>query len=223
MSNSYAQSLLTNPVSEPPDINTTTSALKLRKHIEGGYFIETDRADFTIPNPFVHDAVSGLANSKEQSATRQASTTIYYLISPGSPVGYFHRNKGRTIHTLHWGWGQYVVIHADEVLGPSGEANKTANARIETFRVGHNVADGEKLQWIVEGGKFKASFLLPDTGDARSTKGCLISETVIPGFEYTDHDFMTVEGLKNVVSEEEFAELAWLLRKGESPKVEELL
>jgi hypothetical protein len=34
---------------------------------------------------------------------------------------------------------------------------------------------------------------------------------------------MTAEGLKNLVKEEEFAELAWLLRKGERPKVEELL
>lgn len=223
MSRVYAESLLTNLVPEPESINTTISVLKLHKHIEGGYFVETDRAKFTIPNPFLHDAVSDLATSKEQSTTRQASTAIYYLISPGSPVGYFHRNKGRTIHTLHWGRAQYVVIHADEVLGASGGLSETAKARIETFSVGHDVVNGEKLQWIVEGGKFKASFLLPDADDEVSTKGCLISETVIPGFEYADHDFMTAENLKRLVSEEEFAELAWLLRKGEKPKLEELL
>jgi predicted cupin superfamily sugar epimerase len=39
----------------------------------------------------------------------------------------------------------------------------------------------------------------------------LISETVIPGFEYADHDFMTAEGLKRLATEEEFKELAWLL------------
>ena len=45
-------------------------------------------------------------------------------------------------------------------------------------------------QWIVEGGKFKASFLLPDTeGGNESAKGLLISETVVPGFDYRDHDF----------------------------------
>ena len=101
MSHSYAQSLLANPASEPASIGATISALKLQKHIEGGYFVQTDRAKFTIPNPFLHDAVSDFATSNEQSATRHASTTIFYLISPGSPVGYFHRNKGRTIHTLH--------------------------------------------------------------------------------------------------------------------------
>jgi predicted cupin superfamily sugar epimerase len=219
MSQSYAQSLLANPVSEPASIATTISVLKLQKNIEGGYFVQTDRAKFIIPNPFLHDALSDLATLKEQSATRHASTTIFYLISPGSPVGYFHRNKGRTIHTLHWGRGRYVVIHADEVSG-SGGSDK---ARIESFTVGHDVAKGEKLQWIVEGGKFKASFLLPEPSEEESKAGCLISETVIPGFEYADHDFMTAEGLKTLVTEEEFKELAWLLRKGERPKIEELL
>jgi uncharacterized protein len=219
MSISYTQSLLANPVSEPAGIRTTISALKLQKHIEGGYFVETDRAKFTIPNPFLDDAVSELATSKEQSAIRQASTTIFYLISPGSPVGHFHRNKGRTIHTLHWGQGRYVVIHADEFSG-AGNSDK---GRIETFTVGHDIGNGEKLQWIVEGGKYKASFLLPDARNETSAKGCLISETVIPGFEYADHDFMTAEELSRLVKEEEFAELVWLLKKAERPKVEELL
>ena len=217
MSGSYAQSLLVRPVAEPENINITISALSLQKHIEGGYFVETDRAKFTIPNPFLNDAVSDLATSKEQSATRQASTTIFYFITPGSPVGYFHRNKGRTIHTLHWGRGQYVVIHADEI-----GAGSTEEAPIETFTVGHDVAKGERLQWIVEGGKFKASFLLPESGERENKAGCLISETVIPGFEYADHDFMTAETLKHLVKEEDFEELAWLLRKGERPKVEEM-
>src|ERR1700728_1480406 len=110
MSQAYAQSLLANPVSEPASIDATISTLELQKHIEGGYFVQTDRAKFTIPNPFRHETVSGLATSNEQSATRHASTTIFYLISPGSPVGYFHRNKARTIHTLHWGRGRYTVI-----------------------------------------------------------------------------------------------------------------
>jgi predicted cupin superfamily sugar epimerase len=219
MSQSYAQSLLANPVSEPASIGTTISALKLQKHVEGGYFVETDRAKFTIPNPFLHDAVSELATSNEQSATRHASTTIFYLMSPGSPVGYFHRNKGRTVHTLHWGRGRYVVIHADEVSEP-GVSDK---ARIETFTVGHDIAKGEKLQWIIQGGKFMASVLLPEPGEEESKAGCLISETVIPGFEYADHDFMTAEGLERLVTEEEFKDLAWLLRKGGRPKIEELL
>ena len=61
---------------------------------------------------------------------------------------------------------------------------------------------------------------MPDPGEEESKTGCLISETVIPGFEYADHDFMTAEGLERL---EEFKELAWLLRKGGRLKIEELL
>jgi predicted cupin superfamily sugar epimerase len=163
------------PNSETPEIERLIASLGLLKHIEGGYFVETDRDSFRIPNPFLHSPVSSLATSitASQSVTRNASTTIYYFLSPESSIGAFHRNKGRTIHTLHWGRGRYVIIHADEVSG-NGE-----KARVETFVVGKDVASGEKLQWIVEGGKYKASFLLPDEescgGEPRS-QGLLISE-----------------------------------------------
>ena len=56
---------------------------------------------------------------------------------------------------------------------------------METFIVGQNVEKGEKLQWIVDGGKYKSSFLLPLEGDdPANNEGLLISETVVPGFEY---------------------------------------
>ena len=71
-----------------------------------------------------------------------------------------------------------MIIHADEVLNGSGQGKK--KARVESFVVGHDLANGERLQWIVEGGKFKASFLLPDNhhydqGNPKS-EGLLISE-----------------------------------------------
>ena len=65
------------------------------------------------------------------------------------------------------------MIHADEV-------KKGQKARIETFIVGQNIGAGERLQWIVEGGKYKASYLLSD-GPSNIDKdpessGLLISE-----------------------------------------------
>jgi predicted cupin superfamily sugar epimerase len=95
-----------------------------------------------------------------------------------------------------------VIIHADE----PGEEK-----RIETFVVGQNIEKGEKLQWIVEGGKFKASFLLPDEVGGVESDGLLISETVVPGFEYCDHDFLSPQGLKQLLGEEKAQELSWLL------------
>ncbi|KAJ9141783.1 RmlC-like cupin [Pleurostoma richardsiae] len=196
---------------EPPAIQAIIDALSMQPHIEGGYFVETDRDPWLVPSPFPATASSNtqdLAGPQRPGfdpAVRNASTTIFYLITPSTPQGNFHRNRARTVHTLHHGRGRYVVIHADE--GPS--------PRIETFVVGPDVAKGEKLQWIVEGGKYKASFLLPDDegGKEESKGGLLISETVVPGFEFCDHDFLTRGGLLDLLGEEKAKGLEWLVRK----------
>lgn len=95
-----------------------------------------------------------------------------------------------------------MLIHADE------------DNRVETFVVGQDVAKGERLQWIVTGGKFKASFLLPDEeGGDTSSEGLLISETVAPGFEFCDHDFLPLKGLQDLLGEEKAKPLEWLVRK----------
>ena len=47
--------------------------------------------------------------------------------------------------------------------------------------MGSDIASGERLQWIVEGGKYKASFLLEDEpGKGESKDGLLISEVCVP-------------------------------------------
>jgi len=205
----FVQSLLANPPpAEPPSIANIIKHLNVQPHNEGGYFVETDRDPRTVPNPFKDQPVLENATSKDNQPTRNASTTIYYLISPKSPVGHFHRNKGRTVHTLHKGRGRYILIHADQ-------ADAEGKAPVETFVVGHDLDKGEKLQWIVEGGKFKASFLLPDQEGNETQEGLLISETVVPGFDYADHDFMTAQSMRALVSREQAEELAWLLNESE--------
>lgn len=81
------------------------------------------------------------------------------------------------MHTLHRGRGRYVIIHAGE-KGENGEGGE--KGRVETFVVGQDIHHGEKLQWIVEGDRYKASFLLPDEdedeGRPESEGGLLISE-----------------------------------------------
>lgn len=180
-------------------------ALNLQPHVEGGYFVETDRDPLRTPSPF---------NSNDRpSETRSASTTIFHLLTPAAPVWTFHRNRGRTVHTLHKGRGRYVHIHADDVAS-GGREGKAKKVRVETFVVGQDVGRGERLQWIVEGGKYKCSFLLTD-GDGRegSQEGCLISETVVPGFEFEDHDFLRLEGLRELVAEEQAGEMEWMVRR----------
>lgn len=217
----YAQSLLQSaPTNEPSSIAATITHLSLQQHIEGGYFVETDRDPLQVPNPFLNMPLLTNATAKDHSTTRQASTTIFYLLTPGSPVGHFHRNRGRTVHTLHRGRGRYVLIHADRRDG-------NGRTQIETFAVGLDLARGERCQWIVEGGKFKASFLLPDDGGeggkGQSENGLLISETVVPGFEFSDHDFMTAEAMVEVLATEERNELMWLLKREEQGRLEGLV
>ena len=118
-----------------------------------------------------------------------------------------------------------MIIHAAGVARachPNGPENGderlrwTGKARIETFLVGPNVAKGERLQWIVEGGRYKGSFLLPDDDRGEESEGLLISETVVPGFEWGDHDYMKSERLEALVTAEQEKELEWMLRKDET-------
>ncbi|EKG11526.1 hypothetical protein MPH_11415 [Macrophomina phaseolina MS6] len=230
---------------EPAGTRAVIAALQLIPHPEGGYFVETDRDQRRVANPFhasydsgmttlgakhvfsevTDDSAAGREHGEEgeqkgdakgalwTALTRSASTNIFYLLTQGRGWGRFHRNKGRTVHTLHKGRARYVIIHADEVY--KGIRAK-GDARIETYVVGQDVVAGEKLQWIVDGGKYKASFLLADEeGGQESREGCLISETVIPGFEYTDHDFLKPEELVELIGAERAAELDWLLTKCE--------
>lgn len=164
---------------ESPSIQKTIDALKLQKNIEGGYYVETDRDSLLIPNPFAVQSTDGAnstaalglngTSSSPSAQTRAASTTIFYFLTPNTSFGVFHRNKARIIHTLHRGRGRYVLIHADEV-------EKGQRARIETFVVGQDLSKGERLQWIVEGGKYKASYLLDDEEGSSGSEGLLISE-----------------------------------------------
>ncbi|KZZ89548.1 DUF985 domain-containing protein [Ascosphaera apis ARSEF 7405] len=205
---------------DPPSIQVTIDTLHLQPHIEGGFFVETDRDPLRIPNPFVNQPPYTFQPDEptvqEQASfpTRSASTSIIYLLSPSSPRGCFHRNRARTVHTLHRGRGRYVVIHADEAVKVEGKTKTKTKARVEVFTVGKDVAKGEKLQWIVDGGKFKASYLLPDDEEGgKTSEGLLISETVIPGFEQYDHDFLRAETLSQLVTPEQEKEISWLLRK----------
>jgi hypothetical protein len=60
--------------------------------------------------------------------------------------------------------------------------------------------------------RYKSSFLLPDEeGGNESKDGLLISETVVPGFEYCDHDFLAPEKLVELVGKDMVGELSGLL------------
>lgn len=157
---------------ESPSIQSRLTNHNFQPHPEGGYYKETHRSSQQIPNPF--QSTTDKAED-EKNNTRAASSSIQYLLTPGSPLGAFHRNLAHTVHTWHAGRGRYIVIYPDEVKG----GNWGGRAQIETFLVGPDAGRGECQEWVVEGGKYKGSFLLPDSpgcGKEDATEGLLISE-----------------------------------------------
>ncbi|KAI5462456.1 RmlC-like cupin domain-containing protein [Mariannaea sp. PMI_226] len=204
------------PSSDPESTHTDAliKALSLLPHIEGGYFSQTDASPTTIPSPYPSSPLSeetvslaGETRPGFDADIRRLSTTIFYLLTHRRPLGRFHRNRSRIIHTLHRGRGRYVLLHQD--------------GRIETFVVGHDVEKGERLQWVVEGGVWKASYLLgheeemEDDSKRGEPEALLISETVVPGFEYVDHEFLSEHRLAELLPKDQADILLWLTRKRE--------
>lgn len=150
---------------ESPSDQALINNLALQPHPEGGYYKETYRSAQQVPVPWTK-------NTREENRTRSASSSIIYLLTPGSSIGAFHLNLAQTAHIWHHGRGRYFVIHPDRMRG--------AKARIETFLVGPDAQHGEQRQWVVEGGKYKASFLLPDRAEEEkkneSSSGLFIRE-----------------------------------------------
>jgi len=125
--------------------------LALEPHVEGGFFRRTFASDHKMSTPL---------------GAREAMTSIYYLLSSESPVGYFHRNNSDILHYFHS--GSSLTYH---LLFPDG--------RYERHVLGVDLATGQRPQLIVPGGTWKATVL--EQGDYG-----LLSEAVAPGFHYED-------------------------------------
>ncbi|CAR26652.1 hypothetical protein ZYGR_0H04710 [Zygosaccharomyces rouxii] len=194
------------PASAPPtSLRNVIDELQLIEHGEGGFFKETDRSPFTMAVaesddhvPMNSQAVGPNISVTSEMGTvtrRHYSTLIYYLLTPSSPIGRMHKNKNRIIHILQKGKGQYVLIYPD--------------GRVKSFKVGFNHSQGEVSHWVVPGGVYKASFVQPNE---EFSNGLLISEVVVPGFEYIDHNFMSgLEELQKLVGEDRAEQLKFLI------------
>lgn len=82
--------------------------LGLRRHPEGGYYAETDRSPLSVHNPLPR---TSNRNDDTLDGMRPTSTSIYYLLDTARPNGFFHRNASRTIHSLHEGYGVYLLLY----------------------------------------------------------------------------------------------------------------
>ncbi|KAG8901499.1 hypothetical protein FRB99_005275 [Tulasnella sp. 403] len=130
--------------------------------------------------------------------TRPIATTIYYLLTADDPRGFIHRNKSHTMHVHHQGRSEYTLISAR----PQG-AGEDWVPNVTTRVMGPYPAQGETRQLFVEGGVWKMS-RIPEADLAFATSGdgekvgCLISEVVAPGFVWDDHEWMTMDVLRDL-------------------------
>jgi purine nucleoside permease/predicted cupin superfamily sugar epimerase len=131
-------------------------ALNLEPHVEGGYFRQTFKADHR-------------PNITTKEGDRVTMTSIYYLLSADSPIGYFHMNQSDIMHYFHK--GDAITYY---MLKPDGSVQITI--------LGPDPSKGHQMQMMVKGGTWKASKI---PTDAKYGYG-LIGEAVAPGFDYAD-------------------------------------
>ncbi len=131
--------------------------LSLTPHVEGGYFSRTYTSALATRVPYA-------------SRPRRLLSSIFYLLTDDSPIGYLHRNRSDIVHYFQGGSPLTYWI-----LRPEGELEKTI--------LGADL-DQHQLQLIVPGGCWKATEL--EAGEFG-----LVSEAVSPGFEFEDMQLAT--------------------------------
>lgn len=160
--------------------NELIHQLKMNEHREGGYFAETFKSSYII-------------NLKQESQYRNLLSSIYYMLTDNSPIGFFHINKSDILHFYHLGSPiSYFTID------PAGH--------FDTFILGPNVNNGHYLQKLVKGGTWKASVL-------KGGEFGLLGEAVSPGFDYSDSEIGTSEQIKKLFPNL-WNEISYLVKKG---------
>ncbi|HYK35130.1 MAG TPA: cupin domain-containing protein [Alloacidobacterium sp.] len=149
-----------------PDMMTVMTADEIKKLLrlephprEGGWFIQTWRAEEMIPKP---------ALPARYPAERTAGTAIYYLL------------ESHTFSELH-------RLASDEIfhfyLGDPVEMLQLwPNGSIKTVVLGQDIGAGQHVQLHVPKNIWQGSRLFPGGGFA------LLGCTVSPGFDYADYE-----------------------------------
>jgi uncharacterized protein len=148
--------------------------------VEGGFFRETYRSRLTIPSEALPPGYDG---------NRQASTAIYYFLTPDM-CSNLHRLTGDEI--FHFYLGDPVEMLQ---LHPDGTG--------ELIIIGSKLAAGMRPQVLVPAGSWQGSRLVSGGQFA------LMGATMAPGFEFADYTTAT----RNELAERypQFAELIYVL------------
>lgn len=106
---------------------------------------------------------------------RHCASSIFYLLCDAQPIGFMHQNESDILHCYQLGNAmEYFLIEGD---------------RLRRVVLGPDLDQGQVLQLTVAGGVWKGSRLL---GAGFS----LISEFVVPGFDYDDNELANRNGMR---------------------------
>lgn len=130
---------------------------RLAPHPEGGYFKENYRSPEIIPGTCLPKRFKGLRNY---------STAIYFLLEKGI-FSAFH--KIQSDECWHFYSGETLLIYVIQL-----------NGKLDTIKLGSNIAAGEQFQAVVPAQCWFASEPAPGTEYA------LVGCTVAPGFDFND-------------------------------------
>lgn len=127
--------------------------------VEGGYYAETHRSG-ELPASLIAETHPG---------PRSYGTAIYYLLTPDT-LSAMHRLPGPEIYHHYLGDPAELVV-----LSPDGNGQRII--------LGHNLLAGQRPQFVVPGGAWQGSILLPgDHGFA------LMGTTMSPGYDFADNE-----------------------------------
>jgi predicted cupin superfamily sugar epimerase len=139
----------------------------MMKHPEGGYFLETYRANKRVSCKQLDSNFNNLEGSRDYS------TAIYFLLDSGD-VSHLHRIKSDEVWHFYAG-GPLKIFEVSE----EGELKETI--------LGPNFLNGEKFQYVVPANTWFGA--VPLEGTSFSFVGC----TVAPGFDFLDFELAKKE------------------------------
>jgi uncharacterized protein len=152
----------------PTHSQDLVESLGLLPHPEGGYYLETYRAEGTIPQQ---------ALSNDFNGPRHFSTAIYYLLPEGERSR-LHRIASDEVWHFYAG-GPLAIIEIDATTGQW----------TETF-LGPNLSKGQRFQHVVKAHCWFGAKPLP------GSEFCLVGCTVAPGFDFQEFELAEVIQLK---------------------------
>ncbi|MGB8936184.1 MAG: cupin domain-containing protein [Candidatus Nitrosopolaris sp.] len=120
--------------------------LNLEEHPEGGYFVESYKAEKFVSLP-------------EYDGLRNACSAIYYLLE-GDQFSTFHKLKSDEL--WHFYAGSSLTLHIIETDG-----------RLNEVRLGHDIDNKETFQGVVKSGSWFAASI--NNHNSYSLVGCTVS------------------------------------------------